>query len=230
MVSLATLLCRIHSPKISATNSNIAKDNGETYRTATGNMETTSLAVKLTNVRLPHLSRNRIFTATSYGVIMGIGMMDKLRIDQSWTEKIITWDPLFKFQWFQSITGLMHTCKLSAKAWNQKQLFRKTKERSRRRRQTKILPHKAAPTSFWPLTNQQKRVSKRLSMTTSSRLQGAMEPNWLHNNKPSYSMYSSKTSKYSVEEVATTTDNLLVKNKARRNPISSKTIPNSTKK
>ncbi len=64
----------------------------------------TSLAVKLTDVRLPHLSRNRTFAATfeiapaefgdfSYGVIMGIGMMDDLGIDQSRTEKIITWGP-----------------------------------------------------------------------------------------------------------------------------------------
>jgi hypothetical protein len=64
----------------------------------------TSLSVKLTDVRLPHLSRNRTFTATfeiapaesgdfGYGVIMGIGMMDELGIDQSRTDKIITWGP-----------------------------------------------------------------------------------------------------------------------------------------
>jgi predicted aspartyl protease len=77
---------------------------GETYRTATGNMET-SFSVKLTDVRLPHLSRNRTFTVTfkiapaesgdfGYRVIMGIGMMDELGIDQSRTEKkIITRGP-----------------------------------------------------------------------------------------------------------------------------------------
>ena len=76
---------------------------GETYRTATGNMET-SFSVKLTDVRLPHLSRNRTFTVTceiapaesgdfGYGVITGIGMMDELGIDQSRKEKIITWGP-----------------------------------------------------------------------------------------------------------------------------------------
>jgi hypothetical protein len=76
---------------------------GETYQTATGNMQT-SLSVKLADVQLPHLSWNRTFTATfkiapaesgdfGYGVIMGIGMMDELGIDQSRTEKIITWGP-----------------------------------------------------------------------------------------------------------------------------------------
>jgi hypothetical protein len=54
----------------------------------TGNMETL-LSVTVTNVWLPHLSRQRTFTATfevappesgdfGYGIIVGIGMMDEL--------------------------------------------------------------------------------------------------------------------------------------------------------
>jgi hypothetical protein len=57
--------------------------------------------VKIANVRLPHLSCQRTFTAIfevappesgdfGYGIIMGIGMMDELGINQSCTDKIIT--------------------------------------------------------------------------------------------------------------------------------------------
>ncbi len=77
-----------------------SKGKGESYRTTTGNMNTL-LSVTVTNVWLPHLSRQRTFTATfevappesgdfGYG-IMGIGMMDELGINQSRTDKIITW-------------------------------------------------------------------------------------------------------------------------------------------
>ncbi len=73
---------------------------GELYCTTTGNMNT-SLSVKIANVRLPHLSCQRTFTAIfevappesgdfGYGIIMGIGMMDELGINQSCTDKIIT--------------------------------------------------------------------------------------------------------------------------------------------
>ncbi len=74
---------------------------GESYRTTTGNMET-MFSVTVTDVRLPALSHHRTFTATfkvappesgdfGYGIIMGIGMMDELGIDQSRTDKMITW-------------------------------------------------------------------------------------------------------------------------------------------
>jgi hypothetical protein len=74
---------------------------GESYRTTTGNMKT-MFSVKVTDIRLPALSRHRTFTATfevappesgdfGYGIIMGIGMMDELGIDQSRTDKMITW-------------------------------------------------------------------------------------------------------------------------------------------
>jgi hypothetical protein len=77
------------------------QSKGESYRTMTGNMGT-SLSVTVTNVRLPHLSHQRTFTATfdaappesgdfGYGIIMGIGMMDELQINLSRTDKIITW-------------------------------------------------------------------------------------------------------------------------------------------
>jgi hypothetical protein len=60
------------------------------------------ISVTVENVRLPALSRNRTFTATfevapkesgdfGYGVIMGVGMMDYLGIDQSRMDKVITW-------------------------------------------------------------------------------------------------------------------------------------------
>jgi hypothetical protein len=74
---------------------------GESYCTTTGNMET-MFSVTVTNVRLPALSQHRTFTATfevappessdfGYKVIMNIGMMDSLGIDQSRTKKSITW-------------------------------------------------------------------------------------------------------------------------------------------
>ena len=61
-----------------------------------------SFTVSITGVKLPHLSRSRTFDATfkvarpepgdfGYGAIMRIGMMDDLGIDQSQTNKIITW-------------------------------------------------------------------------------------------------------------------------------------------
>jgi hypothetical protein len=74
---------------------------GESYQTTNGNMNT-SLCVTITNVCLPHLSCHRTFKTMfevappqsgdfGYGIIMGIGMMDELGIDQSRTEKMITW-------------------------------------------------------------------------------------------------------------------------------------------
>jgi hypothetical protein len=67
----------------------------------TGNMNTL-LSVTIANFRLPNLSCQITFTATfevappksrDFGcrIIMGIGMMDELGIDQSHTDKIITW-------------------------------------------------------------------------------------------------------------------------------------------
>ena len=64
----------------------------------------TKLQVTIDNIRLPHLSRHRTFSATievapessgdfGYGMIMGIEMMDHLGIDQSRTDKTITWGP-----------------------------------------------------------------------------------------------------------------------------------------
>jgi hypothetical protein len=58
--------------------------------------------VTVTNVCLPHLSCCRTFKTTfkeappesgifGYGIIMGIGMMEELGIDQSRIEKMITW-------------------------------------------------------------------------------------------------------------------------------------------
>jgi hypothetical protein len=77
------------------------RSKGESYRTTTENMNT-SLSVTVANVWLPHLSCQRTFTATfevpppesgdfGYGIIMGIGMIDELGIDQPRTDKIITW-------------------------------------------------------------------------------------------------------------------------------------------
>ncbi len=74
---------------------------GESYCATTENMDTL-LSVTVTNVLLPHLSCQRTFTTTfelaspesgdfGYGIIMGIGMMDELGINQSRTDKIITW-------------------------------------------------------------------------------------------------------------------------------------------
>jgi predicted aspartyl protease len=175
---------------------------GETYRTAKGHMET-SLSVKLTDVRLPHLSRNRTFTATfeiapaesgdfSNGVIMGIGMMDELGIDQSRTDKIITWGPDVQVPMVPIIIGPTHAYKLYAKAQKETKLFWKSKKTNRRIRRTTILPQKAAATSFWPLTNQQKQVPKRKSTISpiSSRSQSATEPNSIHNNRRSCSTFS----------------------------------------
>ena len=79
------------------------RKEGSSYCTAAGNMET-SLSVTITKFKLPALSRHRTFSATfevappesgdfGYGVIMGIGMMDELGIDQSRTDKMITWGP-----------------------------------------------------------------------------------------------------------------------------------------
>jgi hypothetical protein len=72
--------------------------NGESYRTMAGLMNTT-LKVTITGVRLPDLSHHRTFTTTfevaskesgnfGYKIIMGIGIMDELKIDQSQTDKI----------------------------------------------------------------------------------------------------------------------------------------------
>ena len=77
------------------------RGEGESYRTVAGTMEM-NISVTVKNVRLPALSHNRTFTATfeiapqesgdfGYGVIMGVDMMDYLGIDQSRTDKIITW-------------------------------------------------------------------------------------------------------------------------------------------
>ncbi len=77
------------------------QSKGESYCTTTGNMDT-SLSMTVTNVQLPHSSRQRKFTASfevappecgdfGYIIIMGIGMMDDFGIDQSRTDKIITW-------------------------------------------------------------------------------------------------------------------------------------------
>ena len=74
--------------------------NGEKYRTCSGNMNT-QFQIMITGIRLPHLSHHRTFITTfeiapeesgyfQYGVIMGIGMMDKLGIDQSRSTKTIT--------------------------------------------------------------------------------------------------------------------------------------------
>lgn len=76
---------------------------GSTYRTTNGELNT-SLQLTLDDVRLPHLSRTRSFTATfevapensgdfGYGMLMGTQMMDDLGIDQSRTSKTITWGP-----------------------------------------------------------------------------------------------------------------------------------------
>ena len=76
----------------------------QSYRTATGKMETGSSAT-VANIRLPAISRHRTFEGTfdvappesgdfGYGIIMGIGMMDELGIDQSRTTKMITWGEL----------------------------------------------------------------------------------------------------------------------------------------
>jgi hypothetical protein len=59
----------------------------------------TTLKVTITGVRLPDLSHRRTFTTTfevaskksgnfGYKIIMGIGIMDELKIDQSQTDKI----------------------------------------------------------------------------------------------------------------------------------------------
>jgi hypothetical protein len=77
------------------------QSKGESYHAMTGNMNTLH-SVTVTNVCLPHLSCQRIFTAKfevaplesgdfGYGIIMGIGMMDELRMNPSHTDKIITW-------------------------------------------------------------------------------------------------------------------------------------------
>ena len=77
------------------------QSKGESYHAMTGNMNTLH-SVTVTNVCLPHLSCQRTFTATfevappesgdfGYRIIMGIGMMDELGINQSCTDKIITW-------------------------------------------------------------------------------------------------------------------------------------------
>ena len=76
----------------------------QSYRTATGKMETGN-AVTVADIRLPAISRHRTFEGTfdvappesgdfGYGIIMGIGMMDELGIDQSRTTKMITWGEL----------------------------------------------------------------------------------------------------------------------------------------
>ena len=76
-------------------------DRETSYRTTAGNRNT-QFEVTIRGVCLPHLSSQRTFTATikiapeesgnfGYGVIMGIGMMDKLGIDQSRNTKTITW-------------------------------------------------------------------------------------------------------------------------------------------
>ena len=74
---------------------------GNSYRTTAGHMATQN-QITIQGIHLPHLSHHRKFDATveiapeesgdfGYGVIMGIGMMDKLDIDQSRTSKTITW-------------------------------------------------------------------------------------------------------------------------------------------
>jgi hypothetical protein len=101
------------------------RGKGESYRTTTGNMET-MLSVTVTDIRLPALSRHRTFTATfevappesgdfGCGIIMGIGMMDELGIDQSRTDKMITWGTILKFQWSLLDIGLTHASKVFAK-------------------------------------------------------------------------------------------------------------------
>jgi hypothetical protein len=65
----------------------------------------TGNSVTVADIRLPAISRHRTFEGTfdvappesgdfGYGIIMGIGMMDELGIDQSRTTKMITWGEL----------------------------------------------------------------------------------------------------------------------------------------
>ncbi len=74
---------------------------GRSYNTTNGLM-VTNLQVSINDLRLPHLSRNRAFSATikvapensgdfGYGMIMGCRQMDLLGIDTSRTDKTITW-------------------------------------------------------------------------------------------------------------------------------------------
>ncbi len=76
---------------------------GRSYNTTNGVM-TTNLQVSINDIRLPHLSRSRTFSAAilvapeqsgdfGYGMIMGCRQMDLLGIDTSRTEKVITWGP-----------------------------------------------------------------------------------------------------------------------------------------
>ncbi len=76
----------------------------QSYCTATRKMETGS-SVTVTDIRFPAIRRHRTFEATfdvappesgdfRYGIIMGIGMMDELGIDQSRMTKMITWGEL----------------------------------------------------------------------------------------------------------------------------------------
>jgi len=68
--------------------------SGQSYATATGNMNTKFQMTVHGSIRLPHLSHHRMFSATFeiapkesgdfvFGVIMGIDMMDNLGIDTS---------------------------------------------------------------------------------------------------------------------------------------------------
>ncbi len=74
---------------------------GRSYN-ATNGLMVTNLQVMVNDLRLPHLSRSRAFSATikvapensgdfGYGMIMGCRQMDLLGIDTSRTDKTITW-------------------------------------------------------------------------------------------------------------------------------------------
>ncbi len=76
---------------------------GRSYNTTNGLM-TITLQVCINDIRLPHLSQTRTFSATiqvapeqsgdfGYGMIMGCWQMDLLGIDTSCTEKVVTWGP-----------------------------------------------------------------------------------------------------------------------------------------
>ncbi len=76
---------------------------GRSYNTMNGVM-TTNLQVLINDIRLPHLSWSRTFSATilvapeqsgdfGYGMIMGCRQMELLGIDTSCMEKVVTWGP-----------------------------------------------------------------------------------------------------------------------------------------